>query len=122
MNFCNFVKHFNENLDKIFTINFTLLAFIITALTILMVINKGVIEEFKDANLMNNINKKFKKALNFNLLSGILAMIGFYVNINNIIYQSIIIFVVTILFTLSIYWTYKTYDWIIFFINHQSDK
>lgn len=120
MNFCNFIKHFNENLDKIFTINFTLLAFIITALTILMVINKGAIEEFKDANLMNNINKKFKKALNFNLLSGIFAMIGFYANIDNIIYQSIIMIIVTLLFSLSIYWTYKTYDWIIFFINHQS--
>jgi hypothetical protein len=122
MNFFIFIKHFNENLDKIFTINFTLLAFIITALTILMVINKGVIEEFKDAKLMNNINKKFKNALNFNLLSGILAMIGFYINIDNIIYQSVITFIVTLLFALSIYWTYKTYDWIIFFINHQSDK
>jgi len=122
MNFYDFIKHFNENLDKIFTINFTLLAFIITALTILMVINKGVIKEFKNADLMKNINKKFKKALNFNLLSGICAMIGFYININNIVYQSIIILIVFILFALSIYWTYKTYDWIIFFINHQSDK
>jgi phage shock protein PspC (stress-responsive transcriptional regulator) len=114
-----FIKHFIANLDKIFTINFTLLAFIITALTILMVIKKGVIEEFKQANLMKNVNEKFKKALNYNLFSGIVALIGFYLNINNQIYQIIITILVLYLFVKSIYWTYKTYTWIIFFIDHQ---
>ena len=114
-----FIHHFIKNLDKIFTINFTLLAFIITALTILMVINKGVIKEFQEANLMSNINNKFKKALNFNLLSGIIAMIGFYLNIDNILYQGILSISVIVFFSLSIYWMYKTYDWIMFFINHQ---
>lgn len=114
-----FIKHFNENLDKIFTINFTLLAFIITALTILMVINKGVIEEFRQANLIKDVNKKFKKALNYNLFSGIIALIGYYFNIHNIIYQILICGIVVILFSMSIYWVYKTYDWIIFFINNQ---
>ena len=119
----NFVEHcvtnYIKNLDKIFTINFTLLAFIITALTILLIVNKGVIIEFKKAGLMDKINNKFKRALNFNFFSGTFAFIVYFLQIDNFIYQGFVTFISLILFFTSLYYTYKTYDWIIFFINHE---
>ena len=108
-----------SNLDKIFSINFTLLAFIITAITILLMLQKGEIVRFKKADLLEDVINIFKKALDFNFISGIVAVFGYFVTIQLTYYKYCISLLVTILFTLSLIYIYKAYKFLLFFIKYQ---
>ena len=114
------IENIYQNITTFLTINFTLLAFILTALTILLMINKGRIKEFKKSNLLLEVTKKFKLALDFNFLSGIFALIGVVLNFDNFIFKSFISLSVIIFFSFALFYTYKTYIWIIYFINNSN--
>jgi len=113
------IEHIYCNLDKLFTINYTLLAFIITATTILLMIQKGEIVELKNTKYYNDVIDRFYKALNFNLISGIISTIFYFLQIDNTYYSYIAVFLSVLFFTISLYYVYKSYDFLIFLIKHQ---
>ncbi|MCZ6104048.1 hypothetical protein [Campylobacter ureolyticus] len=51
------------NLDKLFNINFMMLAFIITAITILQTIKGGRINEFKEAGLFDGVIERYNSSI-----------------------------------------------------------
>ncbi len=107
-----------NNLSLFVTINFTLIAFILTAITILLMINRGIIKEFKEHHLLQEVIKKFKFALDFNFLSGIIGIIGIIFSPQNDIIKGILSFSLIFFFLFAIYFAYKTYIWILFFIKN----
>jgi hypothetical protein len=115
------ISYYIQHLDKIFIINFILLGFMITALTILLIVNKDVSKEFKEAGLIKKLNNKFKKTLNLHFLSGTFAFIVYFLQIEDHHYnwQVILSSISLTLFFSSLFYTYKTYNWIIFFIDHE---
>ena len=116
--FCIFEHYFN-NIDKIFSINFTLLAFIITAITILLMVSKGAIVEFKEAGILNKSLEYFYKSLNFNFISGIFGLLVWVIDNHNIWFISLSSIMSMILVIISLYYTFQSYKFLIFFIKNQ---
>lgn len=85
-NILNSIIHYYNSIDKIFTLNFTLLAFIITAITILLMVEKGMINKFKNAHLLEDAMEYFYKSLKFNFLSVTYALIIWFINLSQDIY------------------------------------
>lgn len=119
-NILNSLIHYYENIDKIFTLNFTLLAFIITAITILLMIEKGMINKFKNANLLEEAMDYFYKSLRFNFFSGTYALIIWFININEKTHVYYLSFISFILLSISLYYIYQSYKFLIFFVQKQN--
>jgi len=119
-NFIQITNHIQENLDKIFNINITLLAFIITAATILLAINTKEIKVFKELNLFKDVISLFSKALNINLISAIWNILFYFIYIKNIHFQIFVISIGLILFGYSLYYVYLSYRMLIFLIKEDS--
>ncbi len=114
------LSHYYTNIDKIFTINFTLLAFIITAITILLMVQKGMIVKFRKANLLADTMRYFYKSLNFNFISGIFGLIIWFLNFKSTTFVPEIVSIISIfLVGLSLYYTYQSYKFLIFFVENQ---
>jgi len=113
------LNHYFDNVDKIFTANFTLLAFIITAITILLMIDKGIKVKFQNANLLQEAMEYFYKSLNFNFISGIFALIIWIINIKSQLWINITSVISIVLLFISLYYTYQAYKFLIFFVKKQ---
>lgn len=108
------------NLDKFFSINFVMLAFLITALSILQTIKGGRIEDFKDSGLFEEVVSVFTKALLWNLIVGISICIVSFINISNMSIKIAFAFISIIAFFTAIYKAYKAYDFLAYFIKMQN--
>lgn len=109
------------NLDKLFTINFTMLAFIITAITILQTIHTGRIAEFRQIGLFDNVIRRYNSSIFWNFISGATICLLWFVR-SGIIGSGakIAICVVSfLLFGISIFKTYEAYRFLIYFIKKQ---
>ena len=112
--------HYYEGITNIFMLNFTLLAFIITAITILLMLEKGMIKQFKEASLMGDVLDLFSKSLHWNFISGSLALIAWIMNIEEKQYLIIGIFTISIIaLILALKNTYNSYKFLIFFVKKQ---
>ena len=113
--------HYYEGITNIFMLNFTLLAFIITAITILLMLEKGMIKQFKEADLMGDVLALFSKSLHWNFMSGCLALIGWVIDIGRNQSIPIIVFFVISFMTLALALknTYQSYKFLIFFVKKQ---
>lgn len=113
------LSHYYTNIDKIFTLNFTLLAFIITAITILIMIEKGMIVKFKNADLLEDAMSYFYKSLQFNFISGTFSLIIWFLDIKYMSYAYWVSTISIILLTISLYYIYQSYKFLIFFVKKQ---
>ena len=111
--------HFNQNIEAIFTLNFTMLAFIITAITILLMLDKGMIVKFKKADLLSGVLDYFTKSLHWNFISGVFALIVWIINISNKIAMLTTSALSIILLFIALYFTYQSYKFLIFFVKKQ---
>lgn len=112
-------KHYTEHIDSIFTVNFTLLAFIVTAITILLMLQSGRLVSFKEAGLMDDVLSYFYKSLNYNFFSGIFALLIWIIKINLYYFYIITFFISLILLVLALYNTYQSYKFLLFFVKKQ---
>ena len=119
-NIIRIINHIQENLDKIFNINITLLAFVITATTILLAIDTKEIKIFKELDLFKDVISLFHKALNINLISAIWNILVYFINIKNFSFQTFAVLIGLILFGLSLYYVYLSYRMLIFLIKEDS--
>lgn len=111
------IHHIYINLDKLFNINITLLAFIITAATILLAINTKEIKIFKELNLFKDVISLFHKSLNINLASAVWSIFFYLFNIKNYDLQLFAVIIALILFSASLYYVYLSYRMLIFLIK-----
>lgn len=109
------LEHIMSNLDKLFSLNFTILAFIVTALTILMSIDSRMIQKFKDAGYFDDIIKCYEKAILWQFISGILILIIWLVQYKE--YRDIQAGFSLIVFVVSLYYSYKAYAYLMFFVK-----
>lgn len=108
-----------SNLDKVFPINFTMLAFMITALTIIQMVNTGKIREFKETGLLEDVLKDFNRALQFHLVSGLFSLIIWFLKIKSILLLEILTSLSIVIFFISFYFTYLSYKILLYFIKKQ---
>lgn len=108
-----------KNLDKVFPISFTMLAFMITALTIIQMLNSGRIQDFKEADLLKDVLNDFNKALKFHFISGIYLLIIWFIQISNGLIQQIFTGIGVILFLIAFWFTYLSYKILIYFMKKQ---
>lgn len=108
-----------DNLDKLFNVNFTMLAFMIAALTILQMIETGRIEEFKKLGIFDSVIKYFHRSLIFHSLSGIVVLILWFLHLDAEYknYASAISF---LLFFIAFYYTYQSYKFLVYFVKKQA--
>jgi len=111
----NIVSHIWENLDKLFTINFTILAFILTALTILLSIDTKMIKRFRESGYFNDVVTYYKKSIHCNFISGSILLLFWIVKYEE--YKNFQIIIALILFITSLYYTYKAYKFLIYFVE-----
>ncbi len=78
------------NLDKLFNINFMMLAFIITAITILQTLQGGRVEEFKATGLFDDVIRYYNSSIKWNFISGSLICILWFLRCEFKIYQIIV--------------------------------
>jgi hypothetical protein len=107
------------NLDKIFPINFTMLAFMITALTIIQMVNTGKIQEFKETSLFEDVLKDFNRALQCHLISGLFSLVIWFLQIKSILILEILTGLSIVIFFISFYFTYLSYKILLYFIKKQ---
>ena len=107
------------NLDKLFNINFMMLAFIITAITILQTLQGGRVEEFKATGLFDDVIRYYNSSIKWNFISGSFICILWFLRCECKIYQIIVCIVSFILFFYSMRVTYKAYSFLIYFIKKQ---
>ena len=110
-------NHIYINLDKIFNINITLLAFIITAVTILLAINTKEVRIFKELDLYKDVISLFHKALNLNLISAVWSIFFYLFDIKNNNFKIVVVAIAIVLFFLSLYYVYLSYRMLIFLIK-----
>lgn len=108
-----------KNLDKIFPISFTMLAFMITALTIIQMLNSGRIQDFKEADLLKDVLKDFYRALKFHFISGIYLLVIWFIQISNGFIQEIFTGIGIALFFIAFWFTYLSYKILIYFMRKQ---
>lgn len=108
-----------DHLDALFSINFTMLAFMITALTILQMIQTGRAKEFKKVGIFDDVLKYFHKSLALHSISGLSILVLWFLQLCNI-YKTIATAMSFILFFIAFYYTYKSYSFLVYFIQKQS--
>lgn len=113
------VNFIYSNLDKLFNINFMMLAFIITAITILQTLQGGRVEEFKATGLFDDVIRYYNSSIKWNFISGSLICILWFLRCEFKIYQIVVCIVSFILFFYSMRVTYKAYSFLIYFIKKQ---
>lgn len=108
-----------SNLDKLFNVNFTMLAFMIAALTILQMIQTGRIEEFKRLGLFDSVIKYFHLSLIFHSISGIIILVLWFAQIAEEykIFASSFSF---LLFFIAFYYTFQSYSFLVYFVKKQA--
>ncbi len=112
--------HYYDGISNIFMLNFTLLAFIITAITILLMLNKGMIIQFKQADLMDDVLNYFSKSLHWNFFSGVFALLAWVANIKEYAVLCSIVFIISfLLLIIALKYTYDAYRFLIFFVKKQ---
>ncbi len=109
-----------ENLDKLYNINFVMLAFLITALSVLQAIRGGRIEDFKRADIFNDVVKIFTSALSWNLFVGLFIFVVWLLKIESCWIKIILSIASLILFFIAIYRTYRAYKFLAYFITMQN--
>jgi len=107
-----------DHLNALFNINFTMLAFMITALTILQMIQTGRIEEFKKVGIFDDVLKYFHKSLVFHSISGLCILILWFFQLHDF-YKTFATITSFILFFIAFYYTYKSYSFLVYFIKKQ---
>lgn len=115
------IEFIYANLDKLFTINFTMLAFIITAITILQTIQTGRISEFRETGLFDSVIRRYSSSILWNFISGIIICLlwFFRLDIIDLDIKLAICLVSFILFGVAIFKTYEAYRFLIYFIKKQ---
>ncbi len=113
------MKFAYSHLDALFNVNFTMLAFMITALTILQMIQNGRIEEFKRIGIFDDVLKYFHKSLIFHTISGLVILVLWFLQLSNI-YEAIATIASFVLFFIAFYYTYKSYSFLVYFIKKSS--
>lgn len=110
-----------DNLDKLFTINFTMLAFIITAVTILQTIHTGRIAEFRASRLFDEVIEHYNSSISWNFISGCVICVAWFVRVDIIgFYLKIFTCIISFLFFgIAIFKTYTAYKFLIYFIKKQ---
>lgn len=118
------MSHIINNLDKLFSVNFIMLAFMITAITILQAIKGGRIEDFKRAGLFAEVVDVFNSALLYNFISGIFVCIVYFAGdlLKNQEYflKCALCGFCFLLFSISLYKVYKAYKLLVYFIKMQN--
>ena len=116
------IEFIYQNLDKLFNINFVMLAFIITAITILQTMKGGRVEDFKQAGLFDEVVEYYNKSIFWNFISGMIICLTWFFRICHIQYEiKVVLCIISfILFFISMYRTYKAYRFLIYFIKKQS--
>lgn len=109
-----------SNLDKFFNINFVMLAFLITALSILQTIKGGRIDEFKECDLFRGVISIFTKAFTWNLVAGVAICAVSFVNVSDHLAKIILSFFSVSLFFTAIYKAYAAYKFLAYFIRMQN--
>jgi len=115
------VEFIYNNLDKLFAINFTMLAFIITAITILQTIHTGRIVEFRQTGLFDNVIKRYNTSIFWNFVSGIVICLLWFIraDIIELNIKIAICIISFLLFGIAIFKTYQAYNFLIYFIKKQ---
>ena len=100
------VEFIYNNLDKLFAINFTMLAFIITAITILQTIHTI---------------KRYNTSIFWNFVSGIVICLLWFIraDIIELNIKIAICIISFLLFGIAIFKTYQAYNFLIYFIKKQ---
>lgn len=107
------------NLDKLFNINFTMLAFMIAALTILQMIQTGRVEEFKKHGMFDSVVRYFHLSLTFHSLSGVIILILWFLQLKEL-YRDIATSLSFLLFFIAFYYTYQSYKFLVYFVQKQT--
>ena len=115
----NIANHYYCEIDKIFTVNFTLLGFVITAITILLMLSSGKLVEFKEAGLLDEAMSYFYKSLTWSFISGAFSLAVWILNTSTQTLISLISLISILFLSLSLYYTYQAYKFLIFFVNNQ---
>nr|DAJ59744.1 MAG TPA: Membrane-anchored ion channel, Abi component [Caudoviricetes sp.] len=110
-----------SNLDKLFTISFTMLAFVIAAITILQTISTGRIAEFRETGLINSVIKRYNSSICWNFISGVVICLLWFIRPNFMgdIAKIVICVISFLLFLIAIFKTYDAYRFLIYFVKKQ---
>ena len=111
-----------ENLDKLYNINFVMLAFLITALSVLQVIRGGRIEDFKRAGIFNNVVKIFTSALSWNLFVGLFIFVVWLLKMESYWIKIILSIASLDIFFIALYKTKRTYKILAYCITMHTHK
>lgn len=113
------IEFMYNNLDKLFNINFTMLAFMIAALTILQMLQTGRIEEFRKLGLFDNVVKYFHYSLIGHSMSGLVILILWFLQLQEYLKTISTVFSF-IFFFISFYYTYQAYKFLVYFVKKQT--
>ena len=115
------IEFIYSNLDKLFTISFTMLAFVIAAITILQTIGTGRIVEFRETGLIDSVIKRYNSSICWNFISGIVICLLWFIRPDFIGEPAKIVIcaISFLLFLIAIFKTYDAYKFLIYFVKKQ---
>ncbi len=82
-------------------------------------VSKGAIVEFKEAGILNKSLEYFYKSLNFNFISGIFGLLVWVIGNQGVWFISLSSIISMMLVLISLYYTYQSYKFLIFFVKNQ---
>lgn len=110
-----------SNLDKLFTISFTMLAFVIAAITILQTISTGRIAEFRETGLIDSVIRRYNSSICWNFISGVVICLLWFIrpDFMSDTIKIVICVISFLLFLVAIFKTYDAYRFLIYFVKKQ---